>query len=50
MEPVHVHLRALLTAARRPAGPVVRDDGGVLWCRTGIPWPMFNGVIAKRRG
>jgi len=46
MDPVHAHLRAFLTAAGGLPGGVVREDGGVLWCRTGIPWPMFNGVIA----
>ncbi|HWT25546.1 MAG TPA: hypothetical protein VN213_18725, partial [Solirubrobacteraceae bacterium] len=43
MDRVHAHLRAYLGAL--PGGEV-HARGGVLWCRTSIPWPMFNGVIA----
>ena len=24
----------------------MEEDDGVLWCRSAIPWPMFNAAIA----
>ena len=47
MDAVHAHLRAFLTAVAGLPGGELAEDGGVLWCRTSIPWPMFNGVIAS---
>ena len=38
---------ACLTERRRgAAGRPLDEDGGMLWSRTRIPWPMFNGAIA----
>ena len=45
MESVHAHLRAYLTAVAGLPGGELQEQGGVLWCRTPIPWPMFNGVL-----
>jgi hypothetical protein len=37
------HVRAWLrTAAGLPGGRLARE-GDVLWARTGIEWPLFNG-------
>lgn len=46
MDATHAHLRAYLTAVAGLPGGEHGEDGGVLWCRSRIPWPMFNGVIA----
>jgi GNAT superfamily N-acetyltransferase len=46
MDAVHAHLRAYLRAVAGLPGGESNEDGGVLWCRISIPWPMFNGVIA----
>ena len=47
MDAVHAHLRAFLGAVAGLPGGELAEDGGVLWCRTPIAWPMFNGVIAS---
>ena len=46
MRHVHAHLRAYLRAVGGLPGGAVEEDDGVLWCRSTIPWPMFNGAIA----
>jgi hypothetical protein len=46
VEHVHAHLRAYLADVAGLPGGELGEDGGLLWCHTPIPWPMFNGVIA----
>ena len=46
MDAVYAHLRAYLTDVAALPGGELHDADGVLWCRTGIAWPMFNGMIA----
>jgi hypothetical protein len=46
VKPVHGHLRAWLEAVASLPGGTLRRDGGLTWCGSGIPWPMFNGAIA----
>lgn len=43
---MHAHLRAYLTDVAALPGGHLEENGGVLWSRTPIPWPMFNGAIA----
>jgi F0F1-type ATP synthase membrane subunit c/vacuolar-type H+-ATPase subunit K len=47
VEAAQRHLRAYLGAVASLPGGELQERGGVLWCRTTIPWPMFNGVIAS---
>jgi hypothetical protein len=48
--PATAHLQAYLGAvAGLPGGELHKRDG-VSWCRTTIPWPMFNGAIATGTG
>jgi hypothetical protein len=47
VDPVHAHLRSYLSAVAALPGGELNEIGGVLWCRTSIPWPMFNGAIAS---
>jgi hypothetical protein len=46
VEQPHAHLRAYLEAVAGLPGGQLREDGGLVWCTTGIPWPMFNGALA----
>lgn len=46
MDHVHAHLRAYLRDIAALPGGRLDEEGGMLWCRTQIPWPMFNGAIA----
>jgi hypothetical protein len=43
---VHAHLRAYLSDVAALPGGHLDEDRGMLWSRTSIPWPMFNGAIA----
>jgi hypothetical protein len=50
MHPANAHLRAYLSAVGRLPGAALQERGEVLWCRSTIPWPMFNGAIATGDG
>jgi hypothetical protein len=45
--PANAHIRAYLSTVGRLPGGELHERDGVLWCRSGIPWPMFNGAIAS---
>jgi hypothetical protein len=48
--PANAHLRAYLKAVAGLPGGELHERDGVVWCRSGIPWPMFNGAIATADG
>jgi hypothetical protein len=50
VHPANAHLRAYLTAVASLPGGERHERDGVLWCRSTIPWPMFNGAVASADG
>jgi hypothetical protein len=45
--PANAHLRAYLSSVASLPGGELHERDGVLWCRTTISWPMFNGAIGS---
>jgi ribosomal protein S18 acetylase RimI-like enzyme len=48
--PATANLQAFLGAVGSLPGGELHERDGVLWCRSPIPWPMFNGAIASADG
>jgi hypothetical protein len=48
--PADAHLRAYLSAVASLPGGELHERDGVLWCRSTIAWPMFNGAIGSAEG
>ena len=43
MSHLEAHVRAWLSAVAELPGARIHEHGDVLWVRTGIDWPLFNG-------
>ncbi len=43
MTHLEAHVRAWISAVAELPGARIHEHGDVLWVRTGIDWPMFNG-------
>jgi hypothetical protein len=41
------HVTGWLDAVGRVPGATARSERGVTWCRSDIPWPMFNAAAAR---